>query len=299
MLDLQQLIEPLSLEEFLERDFSRNWRHFQGEPDRFTNLISEEIVLKSIDSCDITANRLTMLHAGELIAQELYATPGSDPALIRPEAQRIKNHLNQGAVLLLTHAEQLHQPLWDAAESIGNQLEESVTVNVYLGGPQSKGFGLHIDHHDVLVMQIEGHKSWEVREPSLKHPLLLPDHITVPPDEKLWQGNLASGDMLYLPRGYWHKAHAQDSTSLHLTFGIQPCTGLHFLGWIRKRLLSSEAFRNDIPRHNKDTMKNYLESLAAAVQELHDTEHLELFLKEHADRIQSERTKLKITLQSQ
>ena len=75
-----------------------------------------------------------------------------------------------------------------------------MTVNAYLGGPNSRGFDLHIDHHDVLVTQVAGEKDWEIRPPTLNRPLVLPDHITEP-QGIIWQGTLASGDILYHPRG--------------------------------------------------------------------------------------------------
>jgi ribosomal protein L16 Arg81 hydroxylase len=299
LLDFERLLEPSSLKNFLENDFSRNWKLFQGKPGRFSHVICEDLVLSCIASRDIPYHRITMLHSGEPLSPELYASPGHAVGQLRPDTKRIKHHLTQGSVLLITHAEQLYKPLWDIAESLGEHFEDTVTVNIYLGGPQSKGFKLHIDHHDVLVFQVQGNKDWEIREPSLKHPLVLPEHITEPPVKSLWEGTLRDGDILYLPRGFWHRAQAQDAPSLHLTFGIQPCTGLHFLGWLRKKLLSNELFRAEVPRHNPDKMRQYLLSLENTLQELHHTDQVNLFLQEHSSRIKSERTDLKNNLYPQ
>lgn len=232
---------------------------------------------------------ITLLHEGVTLAPELFANPGPNPDIFCPESERIAHHLDQGCAMLITHAERWFPPLMEMATTLGENLDEAVTVNVYLGGPESKGFGLHIDHHDVLVMQAEGHKQWELRAPTFPAPLLLPDHMTEPPADILWQGVLENGDILYLPRGYWHQARATHAASLHFTFGIQPCTGLHFLAWVRKKLMADSRFRAEMPRYNKQEMKSYLENLQIALAKLHTKENIELFLEERGTRIRGAR----------
>lgn len=293
MLDFGQLIEPASLKDFLENDFGHNWKHFQGATGRFSHLLTQNNLLELIDSVEISLDRISMIHSGDALAPELYGHPGQTPHLIKPDASRILHHLSQGSALLVTHAEQLYKPLWDMAEALGSSFQDAVTVNVYLGGPGSRGFSLHIDHHDVLVFQVQGNKEWQVCEPTLKHPLVLPTHQTEPPTKTIWQGQLSDGDILYLPRGYWHRAEAKQEASLHLTFGIQPCTGIHFLGWIRKKLLSSEAFRADIPRHNPEQATAYIQALKDTLEQLENPEQLNFFLEEHSERIRLQQANLK------
>ncbi len=296
MIDLKKLIEPDSLNGFLQNDFGRNWKHFQGEPGRFNHIITEPQLLELIGSSELPLQRISLLNAGQTLAPELYGKPGTGPGTIQPDPGKIAHHLEQGAALLVTHLEQLTRPLWDCTESLGQLFEEAVTVNAYLGGPNSRGFDLHIDHHDVLVFQLMGEKQWEVRPPSFKHPLVLPDHITAPPQEVLWQGAMVSGDILYLPRGFWHRAKTKETSSLHLTFGIQPCTGLHFLGWLRKNLLASDAYRADIPRHGANETKAYLHELKTILEKIEDPKQLEQFLTDHTNRIETERQQLKAKL---
>ena len=293
MIDLEKLIEPGSLKEFLQEDFGQTWKHFQGSKGRFEHILSEEQLLQTLESSEVPLQSVSVIHAGQRLPRELYGVPGQASHLIKPDIHKITHHLNQGAALLVTHLEQLHRGLWDCTEVLGQLFQESVTVNAYLSGPGSNSFDLHIDHHDVLVFQVAGEKNWEVRPPSFQHPLVLPDHIRAAPQEILWQSTLQSGDILYLPRGFWHRASTQQTRSLHLTFGIQPCTGLHLLGWIRKNLLDNAKFRADIPRHRPDKQKSYLEDLKTILEQIEDTELLEKFLAEHTNRIETERQQLK------
>ena len=292
MIDLQKLIGPDSLTGFLENDFGRNWKHFRGEPGRLSGILNEESLLELLECAEIPLHRITLIHSGHQLAPELFGTPGRADRSIRPDIAKIKHHLEQGAALLVTHLEQLNRPLWDATEHLGEIFREAVTVNAYLARPNSRGFDLHIDHHDVLVFQISGQKYWEIRQPSLKHPLILPEHIGEPSSEALWKGSLQPGDILYLPRGFWHQAKTHETSSLHLTFGIQPCTGLHYLAWLRKNLLDSEIFRQDVPRYNPEDIQKYLQGLKRAIEHIEDPRQLKLFLEEHEMRIDAERQQL-------
>jgi ribosomal protein L16 Arg81 hydroxylase len=296
LIDLEKLIEPNSLNGFLQNDFGRTWKHFQGDSGRFDYILTQEQLLELIESTELPLPRITVINAGHRLAPELYGEPGSSPNSIKVSAQKITHHLEQGSALLVTHLEELTRPLWDCTEALGQVFQESVTVNAYLGGPNSNGFDLHIDHHDVLVCQLSGEKNWEIRAPSLKHPLVLPDHITEPPQEILWQNTMESGDILYLPRGFWHRAQTEETSSLHLTFGIQPCTGLHFLGWLRKNLLADAQFRADIPRHTPGQSGAYLKELKNILEQIEDPKQLDKFLSEHTTRIESERQQLKAKL---
>ncbi len=60
---------------------------------------------------------------------------------------------------------------------------------------------------------------------------------------------LSAGDVLYLPRGWWHAVTAdQGTSSLHLTFGLVTHTGAELLSWVVEQLHSRLALRQDVPR---------------------------------------------------
>jgi len=69
-----------------------------------------------------------------------------------------------------------------------------------------------------------------------------------PPETALWEGMLEDGDMLYIPRGWWHVAVPLNEPTLHLTIGVHQLTGLDFLSWYADRLRTSVSVRQDLPR---------------------------------------------------
>jgi ribosomal protein L16 Arg81 hydroxylase len=63
----------------------------------------------------------------------------------------------------------------------------------------------------------------------------------------LWDGMLQDGDMLYIPRGWWHVARPLDEPTLHLTVGVNNLTGSDLLSWFADRMRRVEDVRRDIP----------------------------------------------------
>ncbi|MGH3620375.1 MAG: JmjC domain-containing protein [Sciscionella sp.] len=113
---------------------------------------------------------------------------------------------------------------------------ETVQVNIYLTTGDAAGFDLHWDDHDVIIVQLAGEKTWEVRGLSRPVPMFrdaVPNYE--PSEEIVWAGVMNTGDMMHIPRGYWHQATRQDrgdGFSLHVTFGFHKQTGVNWLTWL-------------------------------------------------------------------
>ena len=107
MIDLEKLIEPDSLKEFLQKDFGQTWRHFQGESGRFEHILSEAQLLDILASTELALQSISVIHAGQRLPPELYGVPGQATHSIKPDIQKITHHLSQGSAVLVTHLEQL------------------------------------------------------------------------------------------------------------------------------------------------------------------------------------------------
>lgn len=129
---------------------------------------------------------------------------------------------------------------------------ELVQVNCYLTTGSAAGFPLHWDDHDVVIVQLSGEKTWEVRGPSRVAPLYRDaEPNTAPSEDLIWSGAMRSGDVMHIPRGYWHQATRTDRAdghSLHVTFGLTKRTGVDWLMWLADHSREQEAFRQDLDR---------------------------------------------------
>lgn len=156
---------------------------------------------------------------------------------------RFRTLLANGATLVLNTLE--------AHSNVARQLSEEVhrfsgfptCSNAYVsfGGPGS--FGAHWDTHDVVVLQLVGRKRWRVGPPTF--PLPLPAHTSrgsrqAAPRLSALDVLLEAGDMLYLPRGWWHEVTPLPLPSLHLSVGIYVPSVLDALYWLCQRVLPPE-----------------------------------------------------------
>lgn len=142
-----------------------------------------------------------------------------------------------------------------------------VQVNTYLTTGDAAGFDVHWDDHPTVIVQVAGSKWWEVRGPSRVAPLYRDTDPNVePPDAVVWSGVLRAGEVISIPRGWWHSAtrtgHDDDRLSLHLTFGMTPHTGIDWVSWLGDLARDDERFRHDL---GPDTDHA---TLAAALAEL-------------------------------
>ncbi|MFJ9843405.1 JmjC domain-containing protein [Kitasatospora sp. NPDC101155] len=62
-------------------------------------------------------------------------------------------------------------PLRRAAQLLSAELGHRVTANAYLTPPGSTGFGPHWDSHHVMLVQVEGAKTWQLHPPVFVDPL--------------------------------------------------------------------------------------------------------------------------------
>ncbi|HWM62151.1 MAG TPA: cupin domain-containing protein, partial [Rhizomicrobium sp.] len=145
--------------------------------------------------------------------------------------------LAQGASLILDDAQELAPRVQELMQSFQDVLHTDTFTNLYAGWHSQKAFDLHWDPQEAIVLQLSGKKRWKVYRPTRLHPLKndveLPQQ---PAGEPVWEGIMADGDVLYIPRGWWHVAFPLGEPSLHLTVSLTPPTGMDYLGWAVSKL---------------------------------------------------------------
>jgi ribosomal protein L16 Arg81 hydroxylase len=131
-----------------------------------------------------------------------------------------------GATVVFEHLNRHHVALGKTLAQCETELQVPLRANSYLTPARSKGFSLHYDTHDVMVLQVVGSKTWQI----YSNPLPLPHEeqtfsaSLLPQAVQIAELTLEPGDVLYLPRGFIHGASSNAETSLHLTIGIRSLT---------------------------------------------------------------------------
>lgn len=251
---LAEVLAPLSAADFLSGFFGKNFYRSSGRPGRFAKLLPWTELNQLLRHHRFDVPRLRLVREGKAIPADTYISyqtaqrrPYSRTARLRPV--EIVRQLRGGATLIIDSVDEIHEPITGLAEDLESALCSRIQVNMYAGWRSSRGFDLHWDDHDVLILQVSGRKRWKVYPMTREHPLPADaDRNLSPPDTPLWEGLLEDGDALYIPRGWWHVAVPLDEPTLHLTVGLHNRTGFDFLSWYQERLCEHAAVRQDLPR---------------------------------------------------
>lgn len=176
--------------------------------------------------------------------------------------------LREGATLILDAVNEFGGPLQSLCSGLADEFSANSQANLYACWGDSQGFDVHWDDHDVFVIQLEGAKRWMLYGATRTAPLrreLDADHPR--PTEPIEEMILEAGDMLYLPRGYWHAAVGTGGPTLHLTVGLTRKTGHDFLGWLSDQALVADIVRADLPLEGDDEAlgRHVADVLAAAM----------------------------------
>lgn len=138
-------------------------------------------------------------------------------------AAEFRNMFGAGCSFVVREAERHDPGIREVAESFARELPGSVTIQVFVTPAETHGFGWHYDCEDVFIAQTAGTKEYFLRENTVNPE---PTIDSIPADmqfEKETSGmmacTLAAGDLLYIPRGWWHMGRAVEN-SLGLSVGV-------------------------------------------------------------------------------
>lgn len=284
--DPVELLEPCLTDDFLTTSWGKSYRHIRGKPGKFRRLLPWDSLNEILMAHRLDYPRLRLMQDGKSLPTSSYikyASGGkgkaSIPRLLHVE---LANQLRNGATLVLDAVEELHKPIRDLACGLERIFHERVQINCYAGWRVSRGFDLHWDDHDVFIIQVAGRKRWSVYGMTTQYPLKGGgDAIPKPTHDPIWSEVLEDGDLLYIPRGWWHVAVPLDEPTLHLTVGIHNRTGLDFFQWFKERIQTSETYRKDLPRFESHSARTqHMERLRQDLLEKWDTNLLDDYFGE-------------------
>jgi hypothetical protein len=209
------------------------------------------------------------------------------------DAAVLTERLRQGATLILDAANELSPPLQALCAGLAADFTCSSQANLYACWGTSQGFDVHWDDHDVLIIQVEGRKHWRLHGATRAWPSRRDLHAEHPrPTEPVEELVLEPGDLLYLPRGYWHAAVGLGEPTLHLTVGLTRKTGSDFLHWLADHLVSEANIRADLPFEKGDAVLGAHLSGLLARAAARDPEALGRAYRRHLEAVQAQRPKL-------
>lgn len=264
---------------FLTEVLARDMALVDVGPERVEQLLSWDELSDILSTRPLEPPRIRLHRKGSAVPVEDYTTTaaiaGRDATLVKPEA--LYAQLRDGASLVLDAIDRLHPPIREAADDLIRLVRERVQVNMYLLWGESHGFDTHWDDHDTFIVQVYGTKAWTIYGPGRAHPMKTDaDHSHTAPAKAIWEGVLKPGQIMHVPRGWWHNVRGTGDVSLHLTFGFTRATGIDWAQWLIDKLYAEDLFRQDLPRFG--SVAEHHRAMAARLASIAESASVDEFL---------------------
>ncbi|MFO1067393.1 MAG: cupin domain-containing protein [Geminicoccaceae bacterium] len=267
------IVAPLGAEAFCRDYLGQRPLHLEGPPDKWQSVMSWDELNRLLGMTAIwSAHSLPMVLDKEPVPIASYCEPavGRDGGqVLRPNPVKVQELLRKGATLVANDIEQLSPGLRAFAKSMEDQLGGKVQGNLYLSSKRRQGFRVHFDTHDVFAVHTMGQKRWFVFEGRADAPIAHPMFKTLPQQHhedakgNLWKEiTLRAGDLLYLPRGQYHYALAEDGPCAHIAFGVTYPIGLDVISHLFERMVAEPAARRNLPQGDPVALQARLAELA-------------------------------------
>lgn len=266
----QKVICPMQWEDFLS-EFLGEKPYINCSIDRdFRALLTWDEINRIILEHRLEHPRLRMFKNVQLVPAHNYmnrttSRRGSvSPTILMRE---FNEEILSGATLIIDAIQEMSPKIRELCESFNFALKGVCQANAYIALADQQAFDTHWDGHDVFVLQVSGEKHWKIYSPTRLHPLDtdLDKNITQSTNKEMklfWEGTIKSGDVLYIPRGWWHSVSPVGKETIHISIGYNPPTGVDYLKWISNQLLKFESFRKSSPVFSNNEKKdNYIEEI--------------------------------------
>lgn len=276
----ERIIEPLGRERFLRDHWGKSFVRIPGQPGRFANDFSWAELNEILGTHDFVLSRAKLVRGGKTVDPAQYTTQGR--GLRSLKAGSMVNHLSAGATLIVDEIDEFSPGVRKITESCQREFRTWTCVNLYASWRKQNGFDLHWDTQETFMVQVSGRKHWKVYAPTKAFPLPADqDKLPKPSEPPVWEGILEDGDVLYVPRGWWHIAASVDEPSLHLTVTIMPPEGTDLLESLVAELRDFAHVRRNLPLPGDAKDKEeYVRALRELILSRCDDRMLDRFLAE-------------------
>lgn len=264
MLSFGDFVHPLSEDEFLTTYYGRRPVHIpaaagsqraRGVLDwgRFNQLLA----IRS----HWTDQTLKMVMNGRPVLVEHYCDPveTAHGTLNRANPAKVDVFAAMGASIVANDVQEISGEIAQLAEGLGRRLAGRAGANIYCSFQGVQAFGAHYDLHEVFALQCEGEKVWRLYQSRADNPLDPPpftDEARQQLDREkgplMFEVRARPGDVIYIPRGWFHDALASSEASLHLTLSVTPHSARAVMPLLEAAATQTSLFRAYLPDHRQD-----------------------------------------------
>ena len=259
--DLAALLAPVTPEQFFAEHHDKAPLQVRGTPGKFAQVLSWRGINRLLDMTHIwTSTSLKLVLDSQAVPAEQFCTRAvsrDGGQVLQPDAKLVQGWIARGASVVMNDVDSLTPGL----ASVSNALESAglgkAQANVYISWQSHKAFRTHYDTHDVWAVQVEGEKTWNIWEGRAEWPIAHPafrsqtqEHHDQARGKLRGTVLMKPGDLLYLPRGWYHDALAEAPASVHVAYGVHAPLGMDLMNILLERVLYEAEFRKPLPRQD-------------------------------------------------
>jgi len=249
-----ELIAPLSEAQFMAEYWGRRPLHVPAHPgsgradvigwDRLNALLQIRP--------HWTGGQIELVLNSRPVNPEFYLETLPDGARLASPA-KVETFLAMGATLVADGVERIAPEVRAITDMLAERFAARCNANLYASFEGVQAFASHCDLHEVFAVHCAGEKRWRIYADRAEDPLVEIEgedaqaRIDAAKGPVLLEVTLRPGDLLYIPRGYFHDALAASADSLHLTFGVAPHSGRVLFRLLEELAIADPAFRAYLP----------------------------------------------------
>ncbi|MGI9451024.1 MAG: cupin domain-containing protein [Geminicoccaceae bacterium] len=275
----EDVMAPIGAERFMAEYEGKKPLHLKGAADKFAEVMTWSLLDQLLSQATIWSNQSLMLvldkesiPAAKYCAQAAGRDGGQ---VLRPDPGKVQTYLRQGATLVANDIDHLSQGLTAFSKTMEQALGGKVQGNLYCSSKRRQGFAAHFDTHDVYAVHVEGTKTWHIYEGRATDPIAHPmfktlgrEHHEKAKGKLLMDIQMEPGDLLYLPRGQYHDALADEGGAAHIAFGVTYPIGIDVMSYLFEKVIAKDAFRANLPRPDAEGQDSLDERLADLGEEI-------------------------------
>lgn len=278
---LDDIMAPIGAERFMNEYEGKKPLHLKGAADKFGAVMNWSRLSELLGQATIWSHQSLMLvldkeqiPAAQYCAQAVGRDGGQ---VLRPDPDKVQSYLKKGATLVANDIDHLSPGLTAFSKTMEEALGGKVQGNLYCSSKRRQGFAAHFDTHDVYAVHVEGTKTWHIYEGRATDPIAHPmfktlgrDHHEKAKGKLLMDVQMEPGDLLYLPRGQYHDALADEGGAVHIAFGVTYPIGIDVMSYLFEKVIARDAFRANLPRPEGQSDDRLAARLADLAEEIGD-----------------------------
>ena len=216
ILGFSDLIAPLTPDDVLALWSDRKFAYQRGTiANRFTALLDWHTLRKLIEDEVIPLKKLRLTYGRRPVPPLFYSDNG------KLHADRFARLFEQGSSMLIVSIQRYVPAILAACLDAQTRGIRITNVSSVVTTGDGGALRTHFDRYDLIVLQLEGRKRWQVYGSPVANLNDRPEPKP-PEDAPHFDTVLEQGDVLVLPAGYWHLCDNASDRSLHLALISDP-----------------------------------------------------------------------------